>query len=234
MQSLWDRFDRIIIFDTETTGVEPERERIIELGAVALEAGTETGCFNRLIRLPEGRSLPPFIVELTGITEAQLAAEGVSQSEAAAEFCALLEGAGRPLLVAYNAQFDLNFLFYFLRPSGLAGALRKPRFLDALTVYRDRRDYPHKLCDAIAAYGLEGEAVNSHRAVDDARATVRLLEAMAAEQDDLDRYTDLFGVHPKYGVSGRKIASVTYCAQPYQRSVPLYERAAFRQDGGAT
>ena len=68
MQSLWDRFDRIIIFDTETTGVEPERERIIELGAVALEAGTETGCFNRLIRLPEGRNLPPFIVELTGIT----------------------------------------------------------------------------------------------------------------------------------------------------------------------
>ena len=86
MQSLWNRFDRIIIFDTETTGVEPERECIIELGAVALEAGAETSCFNRLIRLPEGRSLPPFIVELTGITEAQLAAEGVSQNEAAAEF----------------------------------------------------------------------------------------------------------------------------------------------------
>ena len=59
MQSLWNRFDRIIIFDTETTGVEPERERIIELCAVALEAGTETGCFNRLIRLPEGPGPDP-------------------------------------------------------------------------------------------------------------------------------------------------------------------------------
>ena len=66
--------------------------------------------------------------------------------------------------------------------------------------------------------------MNSHRAVDDARATVRLLEKMAAERDDLERYIDLFGTHPKYGVSGRKISSVTYCAQPYQRTMPLYER----------
>lgn len=231
MKSLWSRFDRIAVFDTETTGIEPGKDQIIELGAVVLEAGVETERFNRLIRLPEGRTLPPFIVGLTGITDAQLLAEGVSQSEAASGFCTLLEGAEAPLLVAYNAQFDLNFLFYFLRPSGLTGILRKPRFLDALTVYRDRRDYPHKLCDAIAAYRLEDEAVNSHRAVDDAAATVRLLEAMAEEQDDLAQYIDLFGIHPKYGVSGRKIASVTYWAQPYQRGAPLYELAASRQGG---
>ena len=51
-----------------------------------------------------------------------------------------------------------------------------------------------------------------------------LLDAMAAERDDLERYIDLFGTHPKYGVSGRKISSVTYCPQPYQRLQPLYER----------
>ena len=126
--------------------------------------------------------------------------------------------------VAYNAQFDLNFLYYLLKPLGLVSVLRKPRFLDALTVYRDRRDYPHKLCNAIEAYGLT-EAENSHRAVDDARATVLLLEAMAAEKDDLMRYIDLFGTHPKYGMSGKKIASVTYCPQPYDRRAPLYELA---------
>ena len=59
--------------------------------------------------------------------------------------------------------------------------------------------------------------------MDDARATVLLLEAMAAEKDDLLRYIDLFGVHPKYGMSGKKIASVTYCPQPYGRRVPLYD-----------
>ena len=121
-------------------------------------------------------------------------------------------------------QFDLNFMYWFLKRCGKAQILRLPRFLDALTVYRDRRDYPHKLCNAIEAYRLEDEAVNSHRAVDDARATVRLMEKMAAERDDLERYIDLFGTHPKYGVSGRKISSVTYCPQPYQRTVPLYER----------
>ena len=108
------------------------------------------------------------------------------QAQAAADFCRLLEGAERPLLVAYNAQFDLNFLYRLLLPQGRAAVLQRPRFLDALTVYRDRRDYPHKLCNAIEAYHLEESAVNSHRAVDDARATVLLLEAMAAERDDLD------------------------------------------------
>lgn len=223
MERIWQNFDRVVVFDTETTGIAFGKDRIIELGAVSLERGRERDCMDLLVRLPEGETLPPFITELTGITDRQLEAEGVDQREAAEGFCRLLEGAQQPLLVAYNAQFDLNFLFWFLRPYGLVDVLRAPRFLDALTVYRDRRDYPHKLCNAIEAYGLT-DAVNSHRAVDDARATVRLLEAMAAERDDLERYLDLFGVHPKYGMSGRKIASVTYRPQSYRRTVPLYEQ----------
>ena len=223
MESLWRQFDRLVVFDTETTGIEFGKDTIIELGAVSMEKGGETGSMDRLVRLPEGKCLPPFITNLTGITDEQLQTEGVEPEEAARDFCALLEGAERPLLVAYNAQFDLNFLYWFLRPCGRVGVLRAPRFLDALTVYRDRRDYPHKLCNAIEAYGLEDRVVNSHRAVDDARATVALLEAMAAERDDLERYLDLFGTHPKYGLSGRKISSVTYRPQSYRRTVPLYK-----------
>ena len=224
MKQLWEQFDRIVIFDTETTGIEFETDRIIELGAVSLERGEEIACMDDLIRLPEGQTLPPFITELTGITDLQLLAEGVEQEVAVEHFCNLLDGAERPLLVAYNAQFDLNFMYHFLRPYGKVGVLRLPRFLDALTVYKDRRDYPHKLANAIDAYHLGDRVVNSHRAVDDARATVALLEAMSAERSDLARYIDLFGTHPKYGVSGRKIASVTYCAQSYQRICPLYEQ----------
>ena len=225
MEELWQQFDRIVVFDTETTGIAFGKDRIIELGAVSLEAGAETGSLDVLVRLPEGGVLPPFIVELTGITDAQLLSEGVDQAEAAEDFCRLLEGCERPLLVAYNAQFDLNFLYGLLRPWGLAEILKKPRFLDALTVYRDRRDYPHKLENAISAYGLEDRAVNSHRAIDDARAAAWVLEAMAEERDDLERYIDLFGSHPKYGVSGRRISSVTYRPQPYDRRKPLYELA---------
>lgn len=223
-KELWNRFDRIVVFDTETTGIDFDTDRIIELGAVALEKEGETGSLNCLIRLPQGHRLPPFIVDLTGITDEELAQKGVSEEKAGAAFCHLLEGAKRPLLVAYNAQFDLNFLYWFLKKSGNAQVLRLPRFLDALTVYKDRRDYPHKLCNAIEAYHLEEEAVNSHRAVDDARATVRLLEEMAREKNDLHCYIDLFGTHPKYGINGRKISSITYKPQPYQRTIPLYER----------
>ena len=223
MERLWERFDRIVIFDTETTGIDFGKDRIIELGAVSLERGAEVDSLNVLIRLPEGETLPPFITDLTGITDVQLLAEGVEQAEAVEAFCRLLEGAERPLLVAYNAQFDLNFLYHFLRPYGRVGVLRSPRFLDALTVYKDRRDYPHKLCNAIEAYNLQDRVVNSHRAVDDARATVALLESMAAERDDLLEYIDLFGTHPKFGMSGKKISSVTYRTQPYRRTRPLYE-----------
>ena len=226
MEELFKQFDRVVVFDTETTGIEFGQDEIIELGAVCLTAEGEQDSMDFLIHLSPGKVLPPFITELTGITEIQLAQEGVEKETAALRFAEMLEEAEQPLLVAYNAQFDLNFLYYFLRPFQKLEVLRKSRFLDAMTIYRDRRDYPHKLCNAIEAYGLEEQAVNSHRAVDDARATVCLLEAMAAERKDLLRYLDLFGYNARYGVSGRRISSVTYRAQPYQRTCPLYELPA--------
>ena len=51
-----------------------------------------------------------------------------------------------------------------------------------------------------------------------------VLEEMAREKNDLHCYIDLFGTHPKYGINGRKISSITYKPQPYQRTIPLYER----------
>ena len=58
------------------------------------------------------------------------------------------------------------------------------------------------MCNAIDAYGLSGQVVNSHRAVDDVVATVAVMRAMEDERDDLDRYINLFGYNPKYGVEG--------------------------------
>ena len=86
MMKLWNEFDRMVVFDTETTGIEFDRDRIIEIGAVALKEQGESGDFNALIRLPEGRTLPPFITQLTGITDEQLAREGVDDRTAAEGF----------------------------------------------------------------------------------------------------------------------------------------------------
>ena len=86
---LWKNFDRLVVFDTETTGIEFGRDRIIEIGAVALENGAERGNFNALVRLPAGQMLPTFITELTGITDEQLDREGVDDRAAAEGFCRL-------------------------------------------------------------------------------------------------------------------------------------------------
>jgi DNA polymerase-3 subunit epsilon len=173
-----------------------------------------------LARLSPGRTLDAEITRITGITGEALARDGVEKSD----LCAALTGVltcEKPLVVAYNAQFDLGFLYYFLKSCGRADALRGIKMLDALTVYRDRRAYPHRLENAVEAYGVEVKS--THRAIDDARATLAVLLAMEAERDDLARYVNLFGYNPKYGVTGAKIGSVRYAAQAYNAKRPLYE-----------
>ena len=91
-----------------------------------------------------------------------------------------------------------------------------------MTVYKDRRPFPHKLCKAIEAYCLDAQ--NSHRAIDDTLATYELLKAMDAECDDLDCYINLFGYNPKYGVSGQRVSSVTYLPQGYHNTEKLYTK----------
>lgn len=225
MNSLLSEFDHIVVVDTETTGFSPVKEEIIEIGAVRLRRegdayipDAELSC---LVSLSEGKRLPFEITKLTGITEEMLTAHGIPKQEAADRFYALLSG-DRTVVVAYNAQFDLNFLYYFLARCCRADCLQRVKFLDALTVYRDRRPYPHRLENAIEAYSLGDRAVNSHRAVDDAMATLELLRAMGEEKDDLVNYVNLFGHHPKYGVSGKRIHSVRYFPQPYEEHPPIY------------
>lgn len=220
LDSLFQRYDRILIFDTETTGLRFDRDEIIQFSAVVLERSGVTQQYDRLIRLAPGQQVPPEIQRLTGITTQDVEQRGIPRDQAAREIAGLL--AGNTLLTAYNAHFDLSFLFHMLRVHGDPGCLRGKDKLDLLTVYRDRRAYPHKLRDAIAAYGLEGTVQNSHQADQDALATVSVMDAMSAERDDLPDYINLFGYIPKYGPPRRPIRSVTYLPQPYDSPIPLY------------
>ena len=164
--------------------------------------------------------MPPKIEQLTGITNEDLREKGVPKTRVCCDIARMF--AGNTLLLAYNAHFDLSFLFYFLLRQGDPAILKGKDKIDLLTVYRDRRSYPHKLSSAIEAYGLSGKVVNSHRAVDDVLATVAVMEEMEKERDDLMRYVNLFGFNPKYGVEGKPIGSVTYKPQPYNPTKPLY------------
>lgn len=220
LESLFSQFSDLIFFDTETTGIDARKNEIIEFGALRITPDGEMRELDLLIKLSEGRTLPPDIVRLTGITPETLDGEGLPKAEAFEKISAFLT-APRPLILAYNAQFDLCFLYFFLSSFGSAALLKSAKFLDVLTVYKDRRDYPHRLENAIGAYSLN--AVNSHRASDDARAACELLCAMEAERGDLSKYINLFGYNPKFGVSGPRIGSITYAPQPYSRQKPLYE-----------
>lgn len=226
LDKFFDIYDSLIVFDTETTGLEFRLDKIIELAAIRVirQDGkvVVTDELDMLIKLPEGMTVPAQIEKLTGITNEKLSVEGVSSTDACKQFVDLFSGE-KILLIAYNAQFDMNFLYYFLLEHNCTGILKKINMLDAYTVYRDRREYPHKLENAIQAYNLEDKVVNSHRAVDDTLALLEVLKAMEEECDDLYKYINLFGYNPKYGVSGTKISSVTYKAQVYNCPKKLYE-----------
>ena len=223
--SLFERYDRLVILDTETTGLNYSRDEIIEFSAVAVEMGIGSDRivqeYDNLVSLSPGGFVPPKIQQLTGISTQDIRERGVAKTRVCRDIAELI--AGNTLLLAYNAHFDLSFLFYMLLRSGDPRILKGKDKLDLLTVYRDRREFPHKLCNAIESYGLTGKVVNSHRAIDDVIATVAVMEAMEAEKADLDRYINLFGFNPKYGVEGKPIGTVTYKPQGYRPGKPLYE-----------
>ena len=225
LQSLFSRYDRLVLFDTETTGLAYARDEIIEFAAVVVEPvdGVPTVIreYDELIALSPGGYVPLNIQELTGISTLDLRERGLPKTRVCRDIAEMIRG--NTLLLAYNAHFDLSFLFYMLLRDGDPAILKGKDKLDLLTVYKDRRPYPHKLCSAIEAYGLTGKVVNSHRAVDDVIATVAVMEEMEKEKDDLDRYINLFGYNPKYGVEGKPIGSVTYKPQSYNPRRPLYE-----------
>ena len=224
LEHLFEKYDRLVLFDTETTGLLFARDEIIEFAAVVVEnvngKATVVQQYDELISLSPGGFIPAKIEQLTGITNADIRERGLPKTRVCRDIAELIRG--NTLLLAYNAHFDLSFLFYLLLRNGDPAILKGKDKLDLLTVYKDRRPYPHKLCNAIESYGLSGQVVNSHRAIDDVLATLAVMLEMEKERDDLDRYINLFGYNPKYGIEGKAIGSVTYKPQYYDPAAPLY------------
>jgi len=223
LQTILNSFDALVIFDTETSGLDALKDQIIELAAIRVEkngAGTPriAADMDDFVRLPEGQRLDPKIVELTHITDEMLQEDGKSSTEVADRFHRLIVGEGdrsrRILLAAHNAQFDLLFVRQLLLGHNLGVELK---FLDTLTVYKDRAPYPHKLENAIQHYNLAGKVKNSHRAIDDTCALLEVVKAMDEEREDLHTYINIFGYNPKYGISGEKIAGITYHSQDFTK-----------------
>ncbi|WP_233515190.1 DEDD exonuclease domain-containing protein [Marinitenerispora sediminis] len=164
-----------VIVDLETTGSRADGAGITEIGAVRVRGGEVLGEFATLVN--PGVPVPPFITLLTGITQAMVApAPRVEQVlPAFLEFAGLDRGA---VLVAHNAPFDVGFLKAVCAAHGFMWP--NPPVVDTVPLARrlvprdEVRD--HKLGTLAAHFGVPDRP--THRALDDARATVGVLHAL--------------------------------------------------------
>lgn len=100
------KYDEYVVFDVETTGLAPSKDRIIELAAIRFVNGEPTELFETLVN-PE-REIPQEASAINGITDDMVAnAPTIAQILPSFE-----EFVGKSNLVAHNMEFDLKFMYY--------------------------------------------------------------------------------------------------------------------------
>ena len=123
---LFEKYQRLVLFDTETTGLLFHRDEIIEFAAVVVEqvdgVPTVVREYDELVSLSPGGFVPPKIEELTGITTQAIRERGLPKTRVCRDIAEMIQG--NTLLLAYNAHFDLSFLFYMLLRDGDPAILR--------------------------------------------------------------------------------------------------------------
>ncbi len=168
--------DTFVVFDVETTGLNPEHNELIEIAAVKVEKGVLTGRFASLIK-PKGL-ISPQITELTGISP-DMVADAPAVADVVPNF---LSFAGSAVLVGHNVPFDIRFV------NMAARRLNLPKleniYIDTLQIARLLLPgLPHyRLSDLLDYFSLTNEA--KHRAFGDAEATYHLLLALSAYQQE--------------------------------------------------
>lgn len=159
------------VVDLETTGTSPE-DHITEIGAVRIHGGETTGEFQTLVQPPT--PIPALITALTGITSAMVA----SAPSIAEVLPSFLEFAKGCVLVAHNARFDVGFL---KRACAVhAYDWPNPAVVDTVGLARKallRGEVPNHKLGTLAGY-FRTMTSPTHRALDDARATVDVLHAL--------------------------------------------------------
>ncbi|WP_028034451.1 DNA polymerase III subunit epsilon [Chelativorans sp. J32] len=164
---------REIIFDTETTGLDPREDRVIELGCVELVNRFPTGRTMHYFINPQGRSVHPDAQAVHGISDADLVGKPVFAA-ILDEFLEFIDGAK---LVAHNANFDIGFInAEFQRLS--QPFVDPSRVVDTLAIARRKHPMGPNSLDALCRrYGID----NSHRTKHGALLDAELLAEVYIE-----------------------------------------------------
>ena len=157
--------DDFVVLDVETTGLQPSRQRIIEIAIVRFSRGAETNRWASLCS--PGRRVPAYITKLTGIDDDLL--EGAPTFEAIADTA--VELLTNAVIVGHNVEFDLGFL-----NAELARLTRSPVVNDRVdTLAVANRLLPGLRKPTLSALaerlGLPGGPRAKHRAAPDAALT---------------------------------------------------------------
>ncbi len=167
--------DEYCVVDIETTGLSPEWDNIIEIGAVRYSKGQEAGRFQSLLKPPvqdDGTYIDDFICELTGITNEMLA----NAPEPPAVLDAFADFLRDDLIVGYNVGFDVNFLYDSFRET--LGRYLSNNYIDAMRI--SRKLYPemvhHRLKDMLDKFEIPQE--HAHRALFDVEATKKCFDIL--------------------------------------------------------
>ncbi|MBK1669048.1 DNA polymerase III subunit epsilon [Rhodovibrio sodomensis] len=162
-----------VVFDTETTGLEPARDELVQIAAVRVVNGRTIAAETMDTLVDPGRRIPKQASRVHGITDDQVA-DAPSIQEAVAR----LHGFARDaVLVAHNAPFDLAFL---KRQEAAIGASFDHPVLDTvlLSAVLFGTNEAHSLDALCARLGIEIPADRRHTAMGDAEATAAALCAM--------------------------------------------------------
>lgn len=176
-----DNYDKLIVFDVETTGLNAKKDRIIQISAIKYQI--ENGLFLEESKLdlyinPE-RTLPPKIVEITGITDAVLW-DQPTEMERFPEINDFFKGI--KVVVGHNSKFDIRFLKELYARQGLT--IDFDFELDTLEMARDlvdKSEIPnYKLGTLAELYGVD-KGLTFHNSLDDVVATASLLAVFYTE-----------------------------------------------------
>ena len=159
----------LVFFDTETTGLNAETNRIIEITLY-----TEEGWYSKLLN--PGVPVPEHITGITGITT-EMVAGAPTFADVAPEILRRFEGR---VAVAHNAQFDMGFPLAEFKRAGIVVT----NDMDAICTLETERlvrgvKKNNTLTECIGRRGLKAE--NAHRAEDDVRSLIELYKCQKRE-----------------------------------------------------
>ncbi|GBQ62978.1 DNA polymerase III subunit epsilon [Ameyamaea chiangmaiensis NBRC 103196] len=173
---------RSILFDTETTGLDPATgDRVIEIAALELISDLPTGRTFHVLIDPE-RDIPPEASRIHGFTLDDLIGKP-KFAEVADDFMAFI---GDSELIAHNAAFDFGFINHELGRCGRPG-VSTTRMVDTLAIAKERfPGLPNSLDALCRRFGIDLSERTTHNALLDCRLLAEVyLELMGGRQRGL-------------------------------------------------